>query len=194
MSINSDIRDGIIQIVKSAHLGSTNDANACFTAEVLDVDIKARTCSVMGISSQVQMEYTGVWLMPQIDDGILYVPTVGSTVIVGNNENLQPYILMFSQLDQILYVVNATTFSMTDGLTKFNKGDNDGLVNIKPLVTKINNLEKLVNDLTNKYNAHTHILTLTSGSGTAAITTSQETGSISPLTAQSDLEDTTVTH
>ena len=189
MSVNSEIRDGLIAIWKQAHVDTS-----AFSAEVTAVDIPNRSCTVMSISDTTETEYPNVWLMPEVNDGILYVPTIGSTVIVENNKNLQPYIVMWSQIDQVLYVVNQTTFSVTDGLTQFNKGENDGLVNIKPLVQKINALENLLNDLITKYNSHTHILTLTSGTGTAAPTVTLEGGTISPITEQSDIEDTAVKH
>ncbi len=67
------------------------------------------------------------------------------------------------------------------------------MVLVNPLVTKVNNLEKLVNDLITQYNGHTHILTLTSGTGTAATTLSQETGKINPITQAKDIESTVIT-
>lgn len=196
MSAKSRIREGLMSLFKQA-----NPSMSAFSAEVLSVDIANRTCSVRGISDETGTEYPNVWLMPEVADGLLYVPKVGSTVIVENNASLQPYVVMWSELDKVLYIVNNTTFSITDGLTQFNKGENDGLVNVKPLTDKINNLEKLLNDLINKYNAHTHIGSYPvagGGGGTAGGTSnptlSTESGTISPLTTQGDIEDKDVTH
>ena len=191
MSVNSDIRDGIRAICK----GLTGNDSA-FSAEVLTVDMASRTCSVLSYSDEVETEFTNVWLMPEIADGVLYKPTIGSTVIVQNNSNLQPYIVMWSAIDGVYYVVNNTTFSMTDGHTKFNAGSNGGLINVAPLVSKINALENLINDLITKYNTHTHPFVWVSPGATSTIsaTTSLETGNIAPVTARADIEDTAVTH
>jgi GpV Apex motif len=188
MSVTSDIRDGLIALFKQVH-----GDNEVFSAEVTAVDMDTRSCTVISISDKTETEYTGVWLMPQVDDGILYQPKIGSTVIVQHNRQLQPYVVMWSELDGIYYVINQTAFALTDGNIQFNDGSNAGLVNIKPLVQKINNLENLLNDLITKYNSHTHTGVQTGG-GTSGPTAALETNNISPLTQQSDLEDTLVTH
>lgn len=125
MSINSDIRDGIIQIVRNAHVGgvsAANGANSTFTATVTAVDIPTRSCTVTGVSSEVEMDFTNVWLMPQVDDGILYVPTIGSTVIVQNNANMQPYVVMWSEIDKILYIVGDTEIQLVNGTATISQG------------------------------------------------------------------------
>lgn len=188
MSINSRIRNALVALVQQVGGGSN-----VFSAEVTAVDVDTRSCTVTSISDEVETEYTNVWLMPEIADGILYVPKVGSTVIIGNNADLQPYVLMWSELEKILWVADGTPIQMDkDGVKLF--GDNyDGLVKVADLTTKLNNLENLVNDLITKYNMHTHILTLTVGTGTAAPTTTTETDTLTPTT-QSEIENTKVKH
>lgn len=117
MSDLSIIRDGIIRIARQGQV----DKDA-FSAEVLSVDVAARTCKVRGISDEVGVEYDNVCLMPEVDDGILYVPKVGSTVIVQNNANLQPYVSMWSELEQSLTVVGDTTFTLENGTAKLTQG------------------------------------------------------------------------
>lgn len=190
MSVNSDIYEGLMTIAKRAQGGSAG----AFSAEVLSVDLPTRSCAVLSISGKEQVEYPNVWLMPEVADGILYVPKVGSTVIVENNKDLQPYVAMWSELDQILYVVANTVFSMTDGLTKFNKGELGGLVNVEPLVSKINALENLVNALLNTVTAFTPAGTLADAAGLkAAILAGLGTG-IPNITVRMDIEDTAVAH
>lgn len=73
-----------------------------------------------------------------------------------------------------------------DGIVTFNGGDNDGLVQINKLTQKLNQLVQ-------KFNAHTHTTTATIGP-------SATVGVISPITSQastfnkSDYEDTKVKH
>lgn len=117
---------------------------------------------------------------------IFEIPVVGSACLVkwrDGNRGL-PQIDSFDQVDQWLLNPNKTVF---------NGGENGGMVLVNPLVTKVNNLENLINDLILKYNSHTHILTLTSGTGTAAATLTTETGSINPITQAKDIESTVIT-
>ena len=110
--------------------------------------------------------------------GLILVPKLNSIVIVSFLADTEAYLSMVSEVDYVY--LNANTYG--------------GVVKIQPLVDKINALENLVNDLASKYNSHTHILTLTMGTGTAAPTTSLETSTIAPITQKSDLENTTVKH
>jgi|SRR6185503_7707111 len=165
MSINSDIRDGIIEIVRRAHLKgvSANGTNNTFSAEVIAVDTNARTCTVTSISSEVGMEYTNVMLMPQVDDGILYIPTIGSTVIVQNGANMQPYIIMWSQIDKVLYIVGDTEIQLVNGTATILQGQmqitlNNGKINIS------NEGQSLFSILQNMLN-HILALTVPTGSG-----------------------------
>jgi hypothetical protein len=61
------------------------------------------------------------------------------------------------------------------------------------LTTKLNNLENKVNDIVAKFNSHTHILTLSTGTGTAAPTTTKVPGTLTP-TEQSEIENDKVKH
>lgn len=183
------IREGLTALFKQI-----NGNNNAFSAEVTAVDVNTRSCTCIGISDQVGVTYNDVWLMPEICDGILYVPTVGSTVIIENNANLQPYIVMWSEIDKILWVGGGSAIQIDSDGIKLNGDAFDGLVKVAKLTEKLNDIENLLNDLITKYNSHTHILTLTMGTGTAATTLAQETGTIAPITSQSDIENTKVKH
>lgn len=194
--IKNDIRDGLIAIIKGAHLGGTGGGNTAdvFSAEVTAVDIATRSCSVTSISSEVEMDYETVWLMAQVADGVLYVPKIGSTVIVGNNSSLQPFVMAWTELDQIMYVVGESTYKMTDGLIQFNDGDNDGLVNVKPLVDKLNAIENLINNLKTAVTAVVIAGTVADGGAVKAGILAGLGAGITPITKKADLEDTKVTH
>lgn len=67
-----------------------------------------------------------------------------------------------------------------DGTANFG-GTADNLVRYSDLETGFNDLKSKVNDLITKYNSHTHILTLSAGTGTAAPTATTETPSTSDI-------------
>ena len=93
---------------------------------------------------------------------------------------------------QILSIDRAAKILIDTPLVQFNGGDKGGMVEVINLVTKLNNLENLVNDLITKYNTHTHVLALSSGTGTAAVTVTQETGSLTP-TVRANIENELIT-
>lgn len=162
-------------------------------ATVESVDEPSRSCKVMALSGHGQLEIENVQLMCGIDDGMLLIPTIGSTVIVGYSTFNQAYVALFSELDKVLVIVGESAVSITDGKIQFNDGQLGGMVKIIELTKKLNNLENLLNDLIAKYNAHTHVLTLSSGSGTAAATVSTETQSLTP-TERTEIENDKITH
>lgn len=115
------------------------------------------------------------------------IPVIGTncTVTWRDGHKSLPQIVQFDQIDTLK--INCAT------LVEFNNGQNGGMVLVNDLVTKLNNLENLVNNFITEYNAHVHILTLTSGTGTAAPTENQETGMIDPITKAADLASTVIT-
>lgn len=125
---------------------------------------------------------------------IFEIPVVGSHCLVKWRDGHRgiPQIDSFDQVDKY-YIQPISNLFISAKQTQFNDGSNGGLVLVNPLVTKVNNLENLMNDLITKYNSHTHILTLTSGTGTAAATLTQETGMINPITKASDIQSTVIT-
>jgi len=104
-----------------------------------------------------------------------------------------PFVAQFSAIDQALIISGNSQLSITDQKIQLNDGSYGGLIQIQKLITKINNLENLVNDLAAKFNTHSHILTLTSGTGTAAPTAAPETNVLTP-TQQTDIENPLITH
>lgn len=183
------IREGLTALFKQI-----NGNNNAFSAEVLTVDANKRTCTVRGISDQVGVDYSDVWLMPEINDGILYLPAVGSTVIIENNANLQPYVVMWSEIDKILWVGGGNAIQIDKDGIKLDGDSFDGLVKVKELTDKLTALEGKVNDLV--LAMQTTIIPL-APSGTYPLTTNPNVASLSniaPLTTQTDLENPKVKH
>lgn len=142
-------------------------------ATVKSVDTTALTC-VVELADET--EISDVRLKAAIDnvkDGLVQIPVVGSTVLVGcigNNVSVRT-VIMFSQVNEVL----------------FYNGANGGLVKIGQLVTKLNNVENKVNDVIAFINGHSHV---SHGSPPSP----GYTGGNLTATTQSDLENTKVKH
>jgi hypothetical protein len=100
---------------------------------------------------------------------------------------------MWSAIDEVMYVVNNTTFSMKDGLTQFNDGSNGGIPNVQPLADALSAVQKDINNLKTAFAGWTPA----PNDGGAALKTSLTANyPTAPLavTTKTDIEDTTVTH
>lgn len=134
--------------------------------EVQSVDIINRTCEVL-IENDVVLSCK---LMATISDGLFIIPSVNSTVTVIYATYTDAFIISFSDVDSIV----------------MKGGDLGGLVSIEPLVEKINNIEKLLNDFISIFNLHTH-------PGDGIVTATPETKSVN-ITNRLELENLTITH
>lgn len=132
------------------------------TGEVDSVNVATRTCVVL-VDNGVELTCK---LMAQVGDGVLLIPSVGSTVLVAYSTYNNAYVVCYSDLDTIWL-----------------KGDEyGGLVRVAELTTKLNNLENKVNALLASYNTHVHT-GVTTGPGSSGPTPSQVSGTLTPTTA-----------
>jgi hypothetical protein len=170
----SEIKAAIREIVGMNQSSPIRTFDAEVTSAVND---DTRTCDVVMIGGKSSNTLT-VRVMASVDDGALFYPVVGSTVIVTMSDFVEPYISMYSEIEKIVWL----------------GGENGGVPLAKELTTKIKALEDLLNDLITKYNSHVHVTTCSAGSGTATATTSLETQSITQGIQQSDIEHPNITH
>jgi hypothetical protein len=161
--MNREIRDAVRKLSGTFNKADVN----IIWCNVDSVDETNQTCNCTPVSGKYDTQLQGVKLTAQANDGLLIIPSVDSTVGVIYSTQVEPYVILYSNIDKIV----------------FNGGALGGLIKIKDLVDKINRLE-------NAFNSHVHILTLSSGTGTAA----PPAPPISPLTLQTDLEDKNFTH
>lgn len=183
----------IIEAVQKLSGTQLTDQVYFLACEVLSVDKSKRTCVCKSIDGIRDFEFPNVRLMADVDDGFLLIPEIGSTVFVTYSRRNDPIIVLFSAIKEVLLISGDTSFSLTaDGIV-LNDGSFGGLIKIEKLVEKINNLENLVNDLIAKFNSHTHVLTLSTGTGTAAPTAAPETNQLSP-TQRNELENEQIKH
>jgi hypothetical protein len=182
----------IIEAVQRMTDTKLDDKVKLFVGSVDSVDLSTRTCTVSTVSSKERIAIQNVLLMAALDDGFLLVPAVNSTVLVMYSTYNKPYVAMYSELQEIVLVVGSSILDVTDGLFSFNKGVNGGLAIVPALVTKLNNLELLLNDLIAKYNVHFHT-GVTTGVGVSGTTAAVETTTLTP-TVRGDIENTKIKH
>ena len=107
------------------------------------VDIPSRTCDCTVISGQGVTEIPNVLLMTEVDDGFFLVPTVGSTVFVVYSTYNEPFVCLFSQVDQIIFKADAI---------QFNDGSFGGLTKTLELRDQLNKTNQLLTALLNIIN------------------------------------------
>lgn len=155
-------------------------------ATVTEVDETAFTCTVQ-VNSQVGTGtfFYGVPLQVLVNSqaSVMQIPAIGSDCILCFRDgNIQrPQLFSVDQCQKFLIKIQNSTLEVTADLFKFNGGNNGGMVLLNALVTQLNTLQ-------NAFNSHVHILTLTSGTGTAAPTVAPVA-----LTTAGDIENTKIT-
>jgi len=184
--------DQVITLVQGNIKTVDKDADTCvFTpldggADFLDVKLEALE-NVDGSRSEV-----------------VRYPEEGCYAIIGlmNNDPLDTFLIKASRYESVVILIAKQvkiTASGDGNVTvdaqniTMNGGNNKGLVNLVPLVQKINSLEKTVNAHIAAFKVHTH-LGVTVGTGVSGITGTAAPDSISPLTKSSELEDTNILH
>ena len=155
----------------------------CVLCTVNSVDTSERTCEVTPLNGKADLFDVRFQAELSLTEGLFIEPKVNSTVLVAFINSVQAAVIMCSEVENI--------YIDTRGDTVFNGGNNDGMVKVGDLVTKLNNLENKVNDLVTWTATHTHT-GVTPGPGSTG-TAVGIVGTLTP-TQQSDLENTKVQH
>ena len=153
-----------------------------FTAKVVAVNESDGLIDVENNS----VKYLGVRLRSIADGGkgIVIVPKNNTMVTVGKLENSNQYVLLnCSEVDKVIIDCDNIVY---------NGGDNDGLVKVKELKTKLNDLEKEFNKLKQVFTAWSPV----SNDGGAALKAAVAVwaGTTLTLTMQNDIENTKFKH
>jgi hypothetical protein len=101
------------------------------------VDLSTRTCDCTPIGGDSGTDIPGVLLMAEVEDGWLYQPTEGSTVIVSYSKRSAPYISLFSSIDNAFIVVA--------GVVQFDDGSYGGMTKTLELQLQLNKTNNLLN-------------------------------------------------
>lgn len=155
----------------------------CELATVDSVDKKSRTikCTTYNDDSLIEVQMQSV---VDGDDGVLIVPEVGSDVILGFLDKNNSFVILYSKIDEVLIDVKNNIV--------INGGKNEGLVKIKELTAKLNDLIDSYNMFVATYNLHTHQITMVDGVQVVNATTNS--GSSAKLFNKSDYENEKIKH
>lgn len=182
---NREIKDAVRQLANTF-------GKSYLKVQVCNVDAVSEsdfTCDCTPISGDIDVQIAGVLLNSEPNAGFTLIPAVDSTVIVAVSDfdNL-PFVLMFEEIDKVLITIGNTTLVVQDGLTTFNGGGNDGLILVNPMVSRMNKIEKRVNDVTEAINT----LTLPVSGSTAGPPVPIPFTDTLILTQKSDIENTAI--
>lgn len=134
-----------------------------FDATVQSVNKKKRTCVVN--SEKENLEGLTVRLSPEVCDGDINIPQVGSTVTVMSSGITDPYIVSTTWIDGKIIIIGNQGYE-NDGVKQvFNDGSYGGLVKVQEATDNFNSIEQYVLALNNAVQA-----AITSIDGTAGST------------------------
>ena len=104
------------------HAAGTKGADPCvkLTCKVISCNVPGRLCMVSPINNNGQP--FAAQLMSEIDDGLLIVPAVTSTVKVIYSNLNAPTVVQYSQIDQLLVIAGDTRFSLINGTATLSQG------------------------------------------------------------------------
>lgn len=164
------------------------------TCIVDSVDEGGRLCMVIPINNNIAS--FPAHLMAEIDDGILRIPSKGSTVKIIFSSLNAPTVVQFSELDKIFYVAGGSTFLIDKSGIQLEGTKYGGIPEVGPTSDKIIALENKLNDLLVKWNAFcaAYVPGSPTVSGLPLTLTTSDLPVISPITQRSDLENAKVLH
>lgn len=166
--MKNDIIDSIRKIAKE------NEEIYSIVCKVKNINVTEKICDCEPIDGSADL--LNVRLMAENKTGFLIIPTDGSIVIVTMLNKYTGYVSMFSEVDEI----------------QLNGDNEDGLVKVNDLVTKLNNLENLVNNILTTLKTTTIPL---APSGTYPFAPLYAAFNlIAPITNKTDIENNKVKH
>ncbi|WP_443937102.1 hypothetical protein [Pedobacter sp. MW01-1-1] len=177
-------------------------------AIVKTVNEMEATCDVVLFENE-DLLLEGVKLKPIVpgidltEMGTISYPEINSKVLIGqiNNDENDLFVVMTSKVKKITLDVGSLfkmaldmqSGSMALNLAKgliFNGGKKGGLPMASPIVDKINQLEKTVNDLATAFNDHTHAGVAVGGATTPPPV--KKASKINALTVLNEIENTAI--
>ena len=143
---------------------------------VTAVDLNARTLDAEPLNGDPEIYGVRLQATPSITGGIVIIPTVNSSIVVTWLSKTKAYVALCSEIDEII----------------INAGNNGGLINISPLVGKINAIENDLNTVKSTFSAWVPV----PQDGGAALKASISTwaGQTFTPTQAADIEDEKIKH
>lgn len=169
--MSKDLADAIKSLVKKPNENEYQN----IICEVSDIDTVAFTCTCTPIDGSP--EFYDVKVNANGVKGFSLIPKDGSIVMASQTSGETAFITMVSEVDQI-----------------YLNGDNeDGLVKIKDLIIKLNNLENKLNTVIATFNTHTHPYLNVATPAVTSVSSTPVTGALTP-TVKADLENEKIKH
>lgn len=174
--------------------GTSNikDKPDVFLAEVDSVDELARTCSCTLINGTSDISLDVVNLMAEVNDGLLRIPTIGSTVYILSTPNITPWVDVFSELDKVFYVAGGSTLLLVDTGIELDGKKYGGIPEVVPLTAQIKGIQDDINTLKNIFNSWV-VVPNDGGGALFALLATYKTQLITPI-VRGDIENTKVLH
>lgn len=111
-----------------------------------NINLTDMTCDCTPLDDTA--DFLGVRLMAQAQNGWTIIPKDGSVVVVTQINKATGYISMFSEIDEVRIILDSGHKLVADSSGFiFNDGTLDGLPKVNDTVTKLNNLESLLNNV-----------------------------------------------
>lgn len=164
-----------------------NQADSVFSATVIEVDVKQLTCTI----DYDGLELTNVRLLPTTTtagEHLLIVPKKDTDVLVasamGDLSNL--WVIRVDTVEKIDLKCGDITLSVDSSGVVFNGGTLGGLVVLGELVSKLNAIEKDLNDLKTVFTSWTAVPN--DGGGALKLAVTDWANSTLTVTQEADLE------
>lgn len=168
---------------------------------VVSVDEESMTCICDSIGDNSNIEDLTVRFNTNVTDGEVSVPLVDSQVLVGYSDYITPFVVSFTDLLKWSMFIGNQGFVINEDSQIFNDGKYGGIPIVKSeyigesekgLLTKINNLENLVNTILQTLISTTIPLAPSGTYPFAPLYSS--VNPIAPITMESDISNPTITH
>lgn len=141
-------------------------------------------CDVERIFDKLKIKNVRLNATVKDNEGLIIYPAKNSYVLVTNIDNDKYFVSQFSQIEKITIDVNSNIV--------INGGKNEGLVKIKELTVKLNDLINSYNVFVATYNLHTHKIAMVNG--VQVVTATTNSGSSAKPFNKSDYENTKIKH
>lgn len=102
----AQLREGIQKLAGTFD----RDFVSIFLANVDDVSASDRTIKVTPISGGSSAQISNVLISPEANDGVLMIPAIDSTVLIGTSVKNKYYVLMFSDVDKVICNIDANNY------------------------------------------------------------------------------------
>jgi hypothetical protein len=161
-------------------------------ARVIEVRENEGVCDVQPLDGSAEIFDVLLNAEQTIDKGITIIPAVDSVVYVTFVNKNVAFVSLNSVIDKVLIKINDISLLIVDDEIVLNDGNNDGLVKVNDLVSKLNALENDINTLKNVFAAFVPV----PADGGAALKVAAATWSSQLLTTtvKNDIENNKVKH